>query len=249
MSVALSVNLNKIALVRNSRGGTEPDPRDFARIALAAGADGITVHPRPDGRHIRAADVVALSEICKQTGTELNVEGNPFSEARDTCAGFMDLVARVRPQQCTLVPDEPNQLTSDHGFRPGGDVAARLKPVVAKLCSWGCRVSIFSDPEEQMVDFAIGVGAQRIELYTGPYAHADDANTAQMLERYVQVARLARDKGLELNAGHDLNLHNLTPFTNAVVGLREVSIGHALVTDALHMGMEQAVRAYIKCLG
>ena len=244
----LSVNVNKIALIRNSRGGVDPDPYVFARIALDAGAHGITVHPRPDGRHIIHQDVMALAKLCQQNNTEFNMEGNPFAKPNKNYLGFMNLAEQARPQQCTLVPDSADQITSDHGFAPNQHNIANLKSVVRQLHDWGCRVSIFVDADEAVVDFASSVEADRIELYTGPYACATGAQQTQTLERYARIAKLAQSAQIGVNAGHDLNLHNLRPFVKAVSELQEVSIGHALITDALHTGMDGAVRAYLKCL-
>jgi pyridoxine 5-phosphate synthase len=256
MSIALSINLNKIALIRNSRPGDYPSLTGHARRILAAGADGITIHPRPDQRHVRAADAAPLAAVAAETGVELNIEGNPFAgPARSTRAdvadypGFMALVRALRPAQCTLVPDTDAQLTSDHGFdlRRDGD---RLAPLVAELRALGIRVSLFMDPDPAQVRAAAALGAQRIELYTGPYAQAFAAGEPpeRILAPYAAAARAALDAGLGVNAGHDLNLHNLPAFT-AVPGLQEVSIGHAFTVDALSMGLGPAVRAYQRSLG
>ncbi|MCG3169055.1 MAG: Pyridoxine 5'-phosphate synthase [Pseudomonadales bacterium] len=254
MSVALSINLNKIALIRNSRSGDYPSVTAHAALCVAAGADGITVHPRPDQRHIRAADVPALAATL---AVELNVEGNPFagpapSRRADVAdyPGFMELVRAVRPAQCTLVPDGDAQLTSDHGFdlrRDGG----RLRPLIAELSALGIRVSLFMDPDPQQIRLAADCGADRVELYTGPYAaaFAAGADHATILRPHVEAARAARDAGLGLNAGHDLNLHNLRAYAQAVPGLLEVSIGHAFTVDALRLGIDAAVAAYQRCLG
>lgn len=247
-NVALSVNLNKIALIRNSRGSVKPNPCVFAHSALDAGANGITVHPRPDERHIRKDDVMALAQLCKQRKTELNIEGNPFSVAHKNYLGFIKLVEQARPEQCTLVPDTPQQLTSDSGFEPSEHNANRLEPIIAQLRDWNCRVSIFSNPETEAVDFASAIGAHRIELYTGPYAHTDQDHQKRILERYAHVADTAKRARIGINAGHDLNLLNLGTFVEAIDALDEVSIGHALISDALEMGFEQAVRAYCACL-
>ncbi|MBK6287131.1 MAG: pyridoxine 5'-phosphate synthase [Pseudomonadales bacterium] len=253
MSICLSLNLNKIALIRNSRPGDYPSVTAHARLAVAAGADGITVHPRPDQRHIRASDVPALAAILD---VELNVEGNPFAgAARSTRAdvgdypGFLPLVRAVKPAQCTLVPDDEQQLTSDHGFDLRRD-GARLRPVIDELHALGIRASLFMDPDPQQMVLARAVGADRIELYTGPYAAAFAAGAAprKILEPYIAAANSALDAGLGLNAGHDLNLLNLPDFAR-VPGLLEVSIGHAFTVDALHLGFERAVRAYRQCLG
>lgn len=243
---ALSVNLNKIALLRNSREGNFPSVIEHAKVCLAAGADGITVHPRPDQRHIRPHDVTELSQLLKPLKEiEFNVEGNPYAEEIESYPGFMPLVEKSRPNQCTLVPDSNDQLTSDHGFDliKGGD---RLAPVIDQLKSWGCRVSLFMDPDLEQIKLAKQLGADRIELYTGPYAEAFTHQSSQLDEifnRYRRAAELAQNLDLGLNAGHDLNLHNLPRFRQ-LPQLLEVSIGHALIVDALAMGLSEAVRRY-----
>ncbi|GIX30637.1 MAG: pyridoxine 5'-phosphate synthase [Porticoccaceae bacterium] len=247
--IRLSVNLNKIALIRNSRGGNEPSVTDFARIAIAAGAHGITVHPRPDQRHIRPSDVFELAGLIEETpGIEFNVEGNPFAGAEGTYPGFLYLVEESRPHQATLVPDAPGQLTSDHGFdlRRSG---ARLEPVVCRLKERGIRVSLFLDPDLEQIRLAREVGADRVELYTGPWAVAfpDPARREALFRCYEEAAQAAAEAGLGVNAGHDLNLHNLERF-RALPHLLEVSIGHALTVDALRLGMARAVRAYLEVL-
>ncbi len=251
--VRLSVNLNKVALIRNSRDGNCPDLLEHARICIGAGAHGITVHPRPDQRHIRASDTLALREI---PHAELNIEGNPFEKARRSertdvgdYPGFLPLVRELCPSQCTLVPDASGQLTSDHGFdlRAQGDA---LAPIVAELKAAQIRVSLFMEPVPEQMAAAAALGAERVELYTGPYAAARVRGSplAQALRPYSECAEAARQAGLGLNAGHDLNLKNLADFAGAIPNLLEVSIGHALVSDALQMGMAQAVAAYLACL-
>ncbi|WP_111641964.1 pyridoxine 5'-phosphate synthase [Marinimicrobium alkaliphilum] len=242
----LSVNLNKIALIRNSRPGNYPNVVNHGRQALAAGADGLTVHPRPDQRHIRPSDVRELAAlVANYPGIEFNVEGNPFADPEGDYPGFMALVRETRPHQCTLVPDSDDQLTSDHGFDLH-QASASLAPIVAELQTLGIRVSLFMDPDIEQLDLAKALGVERIELYTGPYAAAypsrNDAYDA-LFERYFQAAVHARKIGLELNAGHDLNLDNLDNFCR-LPGLLEVSIGHALTVDALTMGLDNAVNAY-----
>lgn len=235
----LSVNVNKIALLRNSRGGTVPSVVHAAEVSLAAGAYGITVHPRPDGRHIRTHDVYDLAKVLD--GAEFNIEGNPTPE-------YMELVSHVRPDQATLVPDDPDQLTSDHGWDVVKE-SERLKPIIAKLKDLGIRVSLFLDPDESQLPYAQTVGADRIELYTEPYARAFAAgNCERELQLYSAVARHAQDLGLGVNAGHDLNLQNLEQFCSAVPNVLEVSIGHALIADALEMGLQSTVRAYVNVL-
>ena len=235
----LSVNLNKIALLRNTRALDIPSLTRAARIAIGAGADGITVHPRPDGRHVRAADVSDLAQLLQASpNVEFNIEGNPFHN-------LLDYVRQVRPNQCTLVPDESGQFTSDHGWDLSKD-AAKLRPVVAELKSLGIRVSLFMDPLPSAMAQARDLGADRIELYTEPYAQAfGTENQAIVLNQYVEAAMAAKSVGLDINAGHDLNLANLPAFVNALPDLKEVSIGHALVADALEFGLAETVKRYI----
>ena len=245
----LSVNLNKVALLRNARGGARPDVAALARVCLAAGAAGVTLHPRPDGRHARADDVDALAAVVAETGGELNVEGNPFAGPSRTGGydypGFMEILRRSRPAQATLVPDAAGQLTSDHGWNLDRD-GDRLRLLIAELRELGCRVSLFVDPDPATVRAAAALGADRVELYTGPYAHAATAgNAAPHLDRHRAAAEAARAAGLGLNAGHDLDLTNLGPFLAAVAGVDEVSIGQALVADALERGLDATVRAYL----
>lgn len=248
---ALSINLNKIALIRNSRPGDYPSVTEHARLCVAAGADGITVHPRPDQRHIRARDCHDLAAVLD---VELNIEGNPFAgpmpgrrDAEADYPGFMALVRAVRPAQCTLVPDSEEQLTSDHGFELESS-ATRLRPVVDELRALGIRVSLFMDPEPRQLQLAAQLGVDRVELYTGPYAAAfggPDEDT--VFERYRHAAEACAQLGLGLNAGHDLNLHNLPRFSQ-IPQLLEVSIGHAFTVDALRLGLNAAVQAYRRAL-
>ena len=235
----LSANLNKIALLRNTRTIGIPNVVNAARIALGAGAHGITVHPRPDGRHVRANDVRDLAGVVREhPGTEFNIEGNPFH-------GLLEFVREVRPAQCTLVPDETGAFTSDHGWDLGKD-GARLKPVMAELETLGVRVSLFMDPVPAAVAAAASLGANRVELYTEPYARAfGSPEQASVLRRYTEAARAAQEAGLGVNAGHDLNLDNLPAFLAAVPDVLEVSIGHALISDALELGLAEAVRRYL----
>lgn len=240
----LSVNVNKIAVLRNSRGGSEPSVVAAAQAVIAAGAGGITVHPRPDGRHIRSDDVHALAPVVRGR-VEFNLEGNPFAPVRGDYPGFLALVAAVRPQQATLVPDGDGQLTSDHGFDLDRD-GERLRPLIAALRALGVRVSLFMDAGSPGIARAAELGAQRIELYTGPYAHAYAAGDARAeLARCATTAREARAAGLGINAGHDLSQANLGAFLSAVPGVEEVSIGHALVGEALYAGLDATVRAYL----
>lgn len=253
-STALSVNLNKIALIRNSRPGNYPDVVKHGEVCLAAGADGLTVHPRPDQRHIRPGDVYALSGLIKHkkempghTGLEFNIEGNPFAEKIGDFPGFLRLVEDTLPDQCTLVPDSNDQLTSDHGFDLKKS-STQLAPIVAHLQRLGVRVSLFMDPDIEQISLAKDLGVERIELYTGPYAELfkhQGPEFETLFRRYYDAAAHAQRIGLGLNAGHDLNLDNLPRFRQ-VPALLEVSIGHALTVDALSMGLHKAVAAYKK---
>jgi pyridoxine 5-phosphate synthase len=239
---ALSVNLNKVALLRNTRHLGIPSVTRAATLVLEAGAQGITVHPRPDERHIRAHDVHELAELLRQwPAAEFNIEGNPFHN-------LMDFVRAVRPHQCTFVPDAVGQFTSDHGWSFPDD-AARLRPLIDEARALGVRVSLFMDPVPEAMRAARDVGADRIELYTEAYARAHGTpQQAEVLLRYVQAAEAALAAGLGVNAGHDLNRDNLTDFLAAVPGVAEVSIGHALVADALELGYAATVRDYQRCI-
>ncbi len=240
----LSVNVNKVAVLRNSRGGSEPSVVAAAEAAIAAGAGGITVHPRPDQRHIRPDDVSALAGVVAGR-VEYNLEGNPFAPPRPGYPGFLALVASVRPTQATLVPDGDGQLTSDHGFDLPRD-AGRLRPLVAELKALGVRVSLFMDAGAAGLELAAAMGVDRIELYTGPYAEAHAHGNAQAaLALCAGTARQAQALGLGVNAGHDLSQANLGDFLRAVPGVQEVSIGHALFSEALHAGLAPTVRAYL----
>lgn len=251
--IALSVNLNKIALIRNSRDTTNPSVPEHAQMCIDAGADGITVHPRPDQRHIRAQDCFDLASMLS---VEFNIEGNPFTGPRKSerdgvgdYPGFMELVKDIRPAQCTLVPDGDDQLTSDHGFDLVKD-GERVAPLLAELRSLGIRTSLFMDPEPDQIRLAAEVGADRIELYTETYARAfkDNDDVDAVYQQFHDAAEVALDVGLGINAGHDLDLHNLPRFA-ALPGLQEVSIGHHLTVDAIRMGLANTVAAYQRALG
>ncbi len=244
----LSVNVNKIAVLRNARGGERPRVTDAARICIDAGAGGITVHPRPDRRHIRPEDVETLAGLVREApGIEYNIEGNPFSGPAEGYPGFMALLRTARPTQATLVPDSVDQITSNHGWNLERD-GARLEPLVTELRDMGCRVSLFMDPDPEAMSAARQVGAHRVELYTEDYAVAHAAgNHADVLARYAAAARAAQDEGLGVNAGHDLNLDNLRDFCT-IPDILEVSIGHALIGDALVYGLADTVRRYLACL-
>ncbi|HEX5123174.1 MAG TPA: pyridoxine 5'-phosphate synthase [Rhodanobacteraceae bacterium] len=247
MTTKLSVNVNKIAVLRNSRGGSEPDPVDAARAALVAGSQGITVHPRPDQRHIRVDDVARIAAVVAH-GTEYNIEGNPFAPARGTYPGLVELVRRVKPAQVTLVPDGDAQITSDHGFDLERD-AARLVPLVRAFKDIGCRVSLFMDMESRDIERVADVGADRIEIYTGPYAHAyAEGDASRALDACARTAERARASGLGVNAGHDLSQQNLGALKRAIPFLDEVSIGHALIGEALYEGLAVTIRKYLAIL-
>jgi pyridoxine 5-phosphate synthase len=238
----LSVNVNKVALLRNSRPIGIPSVTHLARLALEAGAHGITVHPRPDGRHIRVHDVHDLHGMLRAwPDAEFNIEGNPFHQ-------MLPLVRAVRPDQCTLVPDEPAAATSDHGWDLQRD-GARLTPLIAELKELGARVSLFMDPEPASMAAAKALGADRVELYTEPYARAFGGEAERaVLERYAAAAHAAARAGLQVNAGHDLNRDNLPVFLRSVAGVAEVSIGHALISDALEFGMSRTVQLYLEAI-
>lgn len=244
----LSVNVNKVAVLRNSRGGAEPSVLAAAEAVIRAGAGGITVHPRPDQRHIRPDDVTGLAGVVAGR-VEYNLEGNPFAPPRAGYPGFLALVAAVRPQQATLVPDGDGQLTSDHGFDLKRD-GERVAPLVQELQALGIRTSLFMDPDPEQIRLAAQTGTDRIELYTESYARACHANVdvERVFQQFVRAAEVAAEEGLGLNAGHDLDLHNLPRFAT-IAGLLEVSIGHALTVDAIRMGLANTVAAYQRALG
>lgn len=242
----LSVNVNKIAVLRNARGGALPDPVEAARIAINAGCAGITVHPRPDQRHIRVDDVARIAGVLG--AAEYNIEGNPFAPPRDRYPGYLALVRSVRPAQATLVPDADGQITSDHGFDLVRD-AERLRPLIGELKDLGCRVSLFMDAGGDTIARAAEIGADRIEIYTGPYAGAfARGDYRRELEVCVATAESARAHGLGVNAGHDLDQRNLAEFRRAIPFLAEVSIGHALIGEALYEGLAATVRNYLAIL-
>jgi pyridoxine 5-phosphate synthase len=237
----LSVNLNKVALLRNARNIGVPSITKAAQICISAGAHGITVHPRPDERHAKPSDVYDLAEVLAAApNIEFNIEGNPFPK-------FIEIVRKVKPTQCTLVPDSPEAFTSDHGWNLAAD-EERLRPIIEELKDLGIRVSLFMDADSTHFERAKEVGADRIELYTEPYAASYDSDKAEdALEQFALAAKRAQQVGLGVNAGHDLNLRNLGRFSS-IPNVLEVSIGHALVSDALEMGLFNAVQAYLKIL-
>lgn len=237
MPCRLSVNLNKVALIRNSRGANYPNLLQVARDCERFGAQGITIHPRPDQRHARHDDVPALKEVVT---TELNIEGYPSEK-------FLEVVMSARPDQVTLVPDEPGQLTSDHGW----DTIKRrkeLSEIITRLKGEGIRTSIFVDPEKKILDGAREVGTDRVEFYTGPYAKNYGVDRAAAVAPFAEASRYAFELGLGINAGHDLNTENLAYLVERLPNLQEVSIGHALVSDALYYGLESTIGRYLECL-
>ena len=237
----LSVNINKIALIRNSRGRNYPDVAQFSERFLQLGAHGITLHPRPDQRHARYSDAHELKAVCDRYGAELNIEGNPTRE-------FLDVVLAVKPAQCTLVPDDPNQITSDHGW----DLLANadfLRAVCAELNAAGVRVSLFVDYDCPNVALAKDLGADRVELYTEPYAETyGTPENEVILAEFAKTAQAAQVAGLGVNGGHDLNLDNLARFIE-IPNILEVSIGHALIVECLEQGVEKTMQGYMKILG
>ena len=234
---SLSVNINKIATLRNARGGNTPNLLEHANNIIRFGADGITVHPRPDERHITYNDVRDLKNI----SVELNIEGNPKEKS------FIDLVLETRPDQVTLVPDEKGQLTSDHGWNTIKEKDF-LTQTVDLFSNANIRTSLFIDADEKLIKAAQNTGAKRIELYTENYAKHYSKNPQEAIDPYLKAAKVAREVGLEMNAGHDLNLENLSFFTANIPDLKEVSIGHALISDALNYGMENTVNLYLRSL-
>ncbi len=252
----LSVNLNKVALVRNSREGSSPSVLEAAKTVIKAGAYGITVHPRPDQRHIRPEDVYQLSALLKEQHPEIefNIEGNPEAGPRENgYPGFNAFIEQTRPHQCTLVPDGDNQLTSDHGWDLKQD-AEKVAKLVARYHQAGARVCLFMDADEGQIALAREVAADRIELYTGPFAEAvrrfgvDSSPARDSLARYASAARFATHNGMGVNAGHDLDLQNL-PLFRSISEVLEVSIGHALISDALNDGLFKTVQNYLTAMG
>lgn len=233
----LSVNINKVATLRNARGGNNPDVLLVALDCERFGAQGITVHPRPDERHIRRQDVM---DLCDSLTTEFNIEGYPDER-------FCKLVEEAHPKQVTLVPDAPDQLTSNHGWNTK-EHEAFLRPIVKRFQKKGIRVSIFIDADLEMADYAKKIGADRVELYTEPYASNYDKDREEAIRPFVATASHCRKIGLGLNAGHDLSLHNLAYFHQCIPWTDEVSIGHALICDALYLGLKETIKEYLECL-
>lgn len=237
MMTNLSVNINKVATIRNARGGNVPNVEHVALDCEKFGADGITVHPRPDERHIRHSDVYALRPLLR---TEFNIEGYPSED-------FMDLVLKVKPAQVTLVPDAPDTITSNHGWNVEPDLDF-LSQIVERLKEKGIRTSIFVEPDEHIIQLAAKTGTDRIELYTEPYAKLYHKDKEAAVAPFIKASTAAHNAGLGVNAGHDLSLENLAYFHEKMPYLNEVSIGHALISDALYFGLEETIRRYKACL-
>ena len=240
----LSVNINKIALIRNSRKGNNPSLEFFSKKIIESGAHGITVHPRPDLRHIRPDDLSDISLITKELDVEFNIEGNPYEERLGDYPGFLNLIDAVKPSQCTLVPDDSNQLTSDHGWNIHSE-HNKLKDVLSYLKQNNIRSSVFIDPDISQLDAAKDIGVDRIEIYTGPFAEAFKKNDENTLATYRETIVYANEINLEVNAGHDLNLENLATLLS-YGDIKEVSIGHALISESLIYGIENTIQKYIK---
>ena len=242
----LSVNINKIALIRNSRKGNNPSLEFFSKKIIESGANGITVHPRPDLRHIRPDDLSDISLITKELDVEFNIEGNPYEERLGDYPGFLNLIDAVKPSQCTLVPDDSNQLTSDHGWNIHSE-HNKLKDVLSYLKQNNIRSSVFIDPDISQLDAAKDIGVDRIEIYTGPFAEAFKKNDENTLATYREAIVYANEINLEVNAGHDLNLENLATLLS-YGDIKEVSIGHALISESLIYGIENTIQKYTKII-
>ena len=241
----LSVNVNKVAWIRSGRGGTLPDIKEISKMCIEAGCHGITVHPRDDMRHITPNDVEILKELTESSGVEFNIEGNPFALEKGSYPGFLRLIKIYKPTQCTLVPDDSNQLTSDHGWDLSGD-NSELKEIIEEVSTNRSRVCLFTDTDKLTIEAAKEIGADRVELYTGPYAKSfTNGINHDVLDKYSLAEKFAHSVGLKVNAGHDLNLINLRDFLSTCL-IEEVSIGHALISDALEFGIYETVKKYLK---
>jgi len=249
-----SLNLNKIALLRNARGENNPSLEEYANHAIDLGVDGLTLHPRPDHRHATSEDVISLSKICNERDVEFNIEGNPFSEPANPFQGYVNLVNRCQPDQATLVPDLPNQITSDHGWESGyhDDDLINVIRNLNNFCK-KTSISLFVDnlknnnPNLEAIDYALKVGANTIEIHTGTFSKLIDLSDYSIKPKLEELIHTAKDKNLMVNAGHDLNLINL-PHLVKIGGVNEVSIGHAIVVDALNYGFEDTIKKYIEVI-
>mgnify|MGYP001166534218 FL=1 len=242
----LSVNINKIALLRNSRPGNNPSPLEFAEKCLENGANGITVHPRPDLRHIKPSDLADIKKITQEYDVEFNIEGNPLEQENNHYPGFSKLIENNKPDQVTLVPDDSNQLTSDHGWDLKA-TSTELKELSDSYKNQNIRTSIFLDPIKEQLQLAKEINIDRVELYTGPFAKAFENQDAKTLEIYEEAILFANEIDLKLNAGHDLNLSNLATLISYGI-IEEVSIGHALIVECLDLGLEETIKRYLKIL-
>jgi len=242
----LSVNVNKVALIRNSRKGEVPCIENFSRICIQNGAKGITVHPRPDLRHIRPYDLELLSKVTNELDVEFNIEGNPFEGSSGEYPGFMNLVENFVPTQCTLVPDASDQLTSDHGWNVLSE-KRRLIPIIQQLNSLKIRTALFIDHDIDQIEAAKEIGIDRVEIYTGPFAEAFEKNDENTLATYKEAIEYANEINIEVNAGHDLNLENLATLLS-YGDIKEVSIGHALISESLIYGIENTIQKYTKII-
>mgnify|MGYP001215402085 FL=1 len=242
----LSVNLNKVALLRNARGSDYPSLVKFAKSCIEHDICGLTLHPRSDERHALSSDVIDLANLCKENNLEFNIEGNPFNTEKDSFRGYENLVRDIKPYQATLVPDEDHQITSDHGWIRGGH-DKDLKSIIKRLCEDCSYVSMFIDANVESVDYALEMGANAVEIYTGPYAQLNKDKRVSCIEEMYEIFKYIKSNNLKLNAGHDLNLENLPDLIDLNI-IDEVSIGHAIITESLIHGLDNVLSEYIKII-
>lgn len=242
----LSVNLNKVALLRNARGSDYPSLVKFANSCMEHDICGLTLHPRSDERHALSSDVIDLANLCKENNLEFNIEGNPFNTEKDSFRGYENLVTDIKPYQATLVPDEDHQITSDHGWIRGGH-DKYLKSIIKRLCKDCSYVSMFIDANVESVDYALEMGANAVEIYTGPYAQLNKDERVSCIEEMYEIFKYIKSNNLKLNAGHDLNLENLPDLIDLNI-IDEVSIGHAIITESLIHGLDNVLSQYIKII-
>ena len=242
----LSVNLNKVALLRNARGSDYPSLVKFAKSCMEHDICGLTLHPRSDERHALSSDVIDLANLCKENNLEFNIEGNPFNTKKDSFRGYENLVTDIKPYQATLVPDEDHQITSDHGWIRG-DQDKDLKSIIKRLCEDCSYVSMFIDANVESVDYALEMGANAVEIYTGPYAQLNKDERVSCIEGMYEIFKYIKSNNLKLNAGHDLNLENLPDLIDLNI-IDEVSIGHAIITESLIHGLDNILSQYIKII-
>lgn len=242
----LSVNLNKVALLRNARGSDYPSLVKFAKSCMEHDICGLTLHPRSDERHALSSDVIEIANLCKENNLEFNIEGNPFNTEKDSFRGYENLVRDIKPYQATLVPDEDHQITSDHGWIRGGH-DKDLKSIIKRLCEDCSYVSMFIDANVESVDYALEMGANAVEIYTGPYAQLNKDKRVSCIEEMYEIFKYIKSNNLKLNAGHDLNLENLPDLIDLNI-IDEVSIGHAIITESLIHGLDNVLSEYIKII-